>query len=489
MIYSELNFTGGIFFFILLMVLSLFPDAHAGSTVIRDNRVADIAATPVLGRGYSISTNTYQSTCLRDVKTTEPSYDMEYTFDSLEENSSSSRGSRNSRDASAALKANMKIFSARGGKRFNWALTGRSATTKIGNKTFYNHRILVTINIYSYYASVDESRSPMSDVARDLLVNSDLPGFFNSCGAYYVRSIGRKSKFLSVFTYVTKTSKRDFRFEGSLKTQIQSFRLTAGGSAGLSAEADSKQQRIFRRMSSGKRLSITTHAYGMGKDREASLISYDMESFRAAVKDAFIAMQNPGTGKVSAIEIVPWVENAEFQSAVELDQQETSCETGETKKEILLYEKKHILTQNAEFIIEIERADRNLMNTYYKSKLCRKNIDSNWKKDGNMLPEYRDAMIVNRRDGSLQPLGRLDKTLSKEMINKLLEKEKLFMYGSKSNGEGGAAACIREIIKQGIFRKSYRDIKVCKPLSGQLNNLQNDFVSDFCMPVIAVEYN
>jgi len=71
---------------LMVLVLGLFSvTLIAGPTVIQDNRVTNLATTPVLGRGYSIATNTYQSTCLKDVVMTEPSYDFTYTFQLLDD--------------------------------------------------------------------------------------------------------------------------------------------------------------------------------------------------------------------------------------------------------------------------------------------------------------------------------------------------------------------------------------------------------------------
>src|SRR4029079_4449549 len=64
------------------------PAAHAGPTVLRDDQLRDLAVTPVLGRGYSLATNTFQSTCLQDIVKTKPSYDFHYKFEQLEEDGS-----------------------------------------------------------------------------------------------------------------------------------------------------------------------------------------------------------------------------------------------------------------------------------------------------------------------------------------------------------------------------------------------------------------
>lgn len=489
-----------------LIIFAAFNiELSAGPTVIRDNRITDIGTTPVLGRGYSIGTNTYQSTCLKDVQITEPSYDMEYTFESIEDSltETTSKENQTNADISVSYKSNSKRYGKSSSRGLDWALSTQSKTTTIDGVTAYNHRVLVTIDIFTYYASVDEGKSPMSESAKQLLVNRDLPGFFNSCGAYYVRSIGRKASFVSIFTYTTKETTRDIKFESQLKTEIQAFSSgSARGAFGLtksdyslsaSASYENARKESFHSEAANKHLSIVTHAYGLGKDEKASLISYDLETFKAAIRDAFISMQNPNTGKVATIEIVPWVENTEFQSAVKLDEKTETAE-GENDADggtetLLLYEKKHILTQNAEFLIEVERADRNLMNMYYKAKLCRSNIDVNWKTDGRLMDEYKDAMIASNRNGDKQPLKKLDDTLSDTKLKQLLDAEKQFMYGTASGASGGksggASACIRAIMKTGFFNKSYREIKECEPVYGQLGDVQSDFVNDYCMPVLA----
>ena len=88
-------------FLTFLAVLGLSMPVYAGPTLIKDSRVRDLTATPVLGRGYSISTNTFQSTCLKDVVITEPSYDFQYTF--REYDKSSMRASSGTSQSSVSV--------------------------------------------------------------------------------------------------------------------------------------------------------------------------------------------------------------------------------------------------------------------------------------------------------------------------------------------------------------------------------------------------
>ena len=59
--------------------------ADAGPSVIRDETLTDVGTTPVLGRGYSLATNTFQSICMKEIVKTKPSYDFKYKFEQIEE--------------------------------------------------------------------------------------------------------------------------------------------------------------------------------------------------------------------------------------------------------------------------------------------------------------------------------------------------------------------------------------------------------------------
>ena len=60
-----------------LMAGSSLHSSNASPMTIADDRIRDLDVSPVLGRGYSIATNSFQSTCLTVEKTSEPSYNYE----------------------------------------------------------------------------------------------------------------------------------------------------------------------------------------------------------------------------------------------------------------------------------------------------------------------------------------------------------------------------------------------------------------------------
>ena len=61
-----------------LTALAVFlPGAHSSTYILSDDRVRSLDAAPLLGRGYSIMTNSFQSTCLDIDVTSVPSYNYD----------------------------------------------------------------------------------------------------------------------------------------------------------------------------------------------------------------------------------------------------------------------------------------------------------------------------------------------------------------------------------------------------------------------------
>lgn len=451
------------------MLIVIPIDIFAGPTIIRDNRISDLAMTPVLGRGYSIATNSFQSSCMKDIKMTEPSYDFDYTFDSIEAESSTTA----SDTFGLGIDLGHLAFSGKLNTKF----------TSVDGTTLYYHHIKVEINMHTYYASVDESASALSDAAKTLLLNRDIPGFFHSCGSYYVRSLGRDAKFVSIFTYMDESQTKDRSFELQLELAIKGFGsgiLKSINGVGESAGLESQITSSFTSMSKKKKLTITTKAWGLGKNKNATLIAYDLDSYKAAIKDAFISMQDPMTGRVSTMEVVPWVENAEFQNLIRLEEDVNPAAGGE---KMLLFEKKHNLNLNAEFLAQIDRTNRNMMDIYYKAMICRQTIDSRWKRDNKFLPEVKGALVQNNKNEDTITLDDLYGHLSDEKINSLLAAENEFLYGL--NGVGGARQCMNKMMEVGMFKKNWMAIDECRDLQKKLVTNINEIIDDYCMPKLS----
>ena len=64
-------------FLVAALALYLPTATECNPYVISDDRVRNLDVTPVLGRGYSVMTNSFQSTCLDVKETTIPSFNYE----------------------------------------------------------------------------------------------------------------------------------------------------------------------------------------------------------------------------------------------------------------------------------------------------------------------------------------------------------------------------------------------------------------------------
>ena len=454
-----------IILFSMALTGTLATMVMSGPSIIRDNRIYDLALTPVLGRGYSISTNTFQSTCLKDIKITKPSYDFNYTFERMDKEETQQKSTTIGGSVDVSYMA------------FNARVSG--SATEIDKKMFFYQNVRVEVNVDTYYASVDESATSLADSPKTLLLNNDIPGFFHSCGSYYIRSIGRTSKFVSLFTYLNEDRERDKEFELQLELAIKGFAADIAKAAGAGAGALTMSIKgDFKTKATSKRLTITTKAWGLGKNENASLIAHDLETYKNAIKDAFMSMQDPMVGRVTTMEIVPWVENADFQRYIKLEEDVTN-DKGE---KLLLFEKKHILNLNAEFLARIDRTARSLSDIYYKALICRQIIDNNWKRGKQFIRGLEGARIQNNRKPGTMPIAELDKELSDATLEKLYKDEDEFMYG-----KDGARDCIKAIMQTGVFRTSWRDIEVCKNIRGKFSTVINENIDDFCMPKLANE--
>lgn len=445
----------------LATLVATMPAAHAGPTVLRDDQLRDLAVTPVLGRGYSLATNTFQSTCLTDIQRTKPSYNFYYKFEQIEKDGTSKSTTSTSGTGSASGGA--------WGIKFKVSASGSSSV--IDGKTYHSQHIQVTIDVEAYYSSVDESKARINDPARELLTSNDIPGFFDACGMYYARSIGRRAQFVSLFSYKTESTSRDTAFEAKLEAELKGW----GQQASVSVERSSK----FSQEASSKYLTIESTAIGLGKDDKASLIAYDLDTFRKAIKDAFVSMQQDDTGQVISMEVVPWVENADFQRILKLGQAKT-LEGGKT---VSPYAQKRILNQNGEFLAEVDRVARAKLNVYYKAKQCRSQIDLDYKDQNgtSFRPEWAAKKSVNHRSGGTIPLTELDTAVSKANIDKLFEEHRSFLYGD-GKGDSGAVACVQALLDGGISTRSHREFPSCGPVEQQFGVISGRLADEHCMP-------
>ena len=85
---------------------------------------------------------------------------------------------------------------------------------------------------------------------------------------------------------------------------------TGGGGASASLRSNST--------SSDSRTKITIKGFGLGLNLAGadSLVAHNLEDYNKAVKFAFKSMQNDDVGMIHGVEVVSWMNNLEFQNAV-----------------------------------------------------------------------------------------------------------------------------------------------------------------------------
>jgi len=274
----------------------LLPVTIGSPYTISDDRIRTLDITPVLGRGYSVGTNSYQSTCLMVDEVTTPSYNYDYKFTDF----SDERYVENSLEG--AVSASFGF----------WAIKAQVGVSSMQNGKFTakTRMMVATMRIERYYSSVKEELSPLSEDALTLLDRQDYIGFFKSCGPNYVRSLRRAQELSTIFKFTSPSSEESMEFGMAL--QIGTPKVGLGG--GFSVGAKSKFNAI---MSS---LEITILGYGLGLNAEGSstLVSATLNEYEEVLKFAFTSftqMEGPNIGMVYGMEIVPWVDNTAFQVA------------------------------------------------------------------------------------------------------------------------------------------------------------------------------
>ncbi|HEY8207891.1 MAG TPA: hypothetical protein VIG99_10455, partial [Myxococcaceae bacterium] len=337
-----------------MLALACVPAvALAGPSMLVDGRIWSAREAPSLGRGYSLSTNTFRSTCLESAPGTHPTTDLSYDFVQIEDEV----------DAVSKLRTAWSV-----GFVQDW-MRAFSQMGRANGQVAKN--ILVLLDVSTYYASVDESRSSLSASARGILRDQGVPAFFSACGSAYVRGVTRSAQLVSVLTYFQAwdAPARDLPFEAGLRRQL------------LATELNDDQP--ARELPGYRRPTISTQAWGLGRTGGVTLVSSDIPTFKASIKDAFKAMNGPLAGRVTSMEVVPWVENPDFLAQIRIedpDRLEDQVVPAQTKKDIL--------TTNGELLVEAEDAARARLDAFYRARLCRAAIHERWAgEDGTALLE------------------------------------------------------------------------------------------------------
>ena len=172
--------------------------------------------------------------------------------------------------------------------------------------------VISTMRIERYYSSVRDEISPLSPAALKLLDSQDYIGFFKSCGPRYTRSIRRAQEITSIFKFEVTSTQSASSFASGLK-KSGSVTVDAAPEESLAAQPQ------FATIASSLEIKILGFGLGLNIAGSSTLVSTNLAEFNEVMKFAFTAFttseDTSHIGMVYGIEVVPWVDNTEFQVA------------------------------------------------------------------------------------------------------------------------------------------------------------------------------
>jgi len=154
-----------------------------------------------------------------------------------------------------------------------------------------------------------------------------------------------------------------------------------------------------------------------------------MDDFEDVMNFAFKSMQTIGIGMVEGVEIVPWVDNPQFQVAAGLadtlqvcpkddydDDKDDDGNDGSDCNTVSTEMKKMTLSSNAEFIATLNRVMRGGIDNLYNLQQCRSLLHTFPKCD------YGKVLVNHKTDDtSSKTVGELKNELNEEIITVALE--------------------------------------------------------------------
>lgn len=306
-----------------LIFLSFVRDAISISpNVVSTNVVQNKDITPVIGRGFSFSSDGLFGNCLEFGKISHPTMDYSYiVFDYM--NSSTKQVDLSS----------LEDFSGYHFVREAFNNVMRESTEE---EMIYIYFAVGALSIDKYYIAGSDSDAYIVDDAADFLSRRDYVSFIQTCGTSYIRSVRRKSEFIGTFTY--NQSGEDF----SEKFLVAVQRDLRGVKNGQPSTA----------FSASRSLRIMLKGFGMGYSLEmGGITASDISEFTTLQNMVYYKLLSPDQGTVRSIEVIPWGSNLDFLELANFNP--NSDATSVTATSVTAYQMKVVLHANAEHIITI----------------------------------------------------------------------------------------------------------------------------------------
>jgi hypothetical protein len=384
---------------VCVLIASFIPGpAYPSSVVINDNRVENLNGYPTVGRGYSMISNRLLSMCFKSIKKSQPTFDLNYELKHVDR---------------SFLKNMHRHFSEMDkisrSKVYSFITKYFADEEKEGSRKYRMSNLIVILNIKSYYYSLDETGSELSDSVMNLLDNDQYLTFFTSCGHFYVRAVGSFSTYFALIQYRQRgNSKEDEDFLKNLEKGLFNFNTDEEKNTSLTHVRSDAAYRGLR---------VYVQGAGLSKREETitNLLPLDIAQFRKTMQDVVKLMQNPDTGIVNSIEVAPWMENPQMSAKIMrnlmakkqsvtsksgaasadqakdkgTDANENKGGQSEKPDEYTQYDfiRQQRLVENTGVITEINHISQSQMETYHVASMCLKNLFENYL-DDDMLKEH-----------------------------------------------------------------------------------------------------
>ncbi len=460
-----------------IIICAHFNSAFASPRLITDNRVENLNGFPSIGRGYNLHSNTLQSMCFSKVTKTTPTFDLNYEMDEVSHEFFSRVPEVGKKRLS---NINIHFFV----KKY---FKSQEVETQLIHQL---RNLLVRVEIRSYYYALDETKSVLSNSARELLKNKEFVTFFNSCGQQYVRSIGSFSTYLALLQYrLTGNATADQAFVSGLEKGLFNF------------SGDNTTQKKFNQDAEARGMRVYVQAVGLSKGNLVNLIPVDVKQFRLTVQDTVKLMQDPNAGLVSYIEVVPWVENPELTAFLTSGMREG----GEQ------FIKLQRLEANSGVITEINRISNSQVEQFYIASMCEKILFESYMDKSNrqfyenitgqtdkaptvfLLTDIIDQKTLSydmertlfynlaniSKDDVFISLREFIEYFAKNPPRKLFDENKTYLYGD--GNVPGAINCIDELYEKGLEKVDYRTVPSCVKALKHIKT-QTFFLNQYCLP-------
>lgn len=434
-----------------LAVTAIDGSAEPATSVIRDDRLGDLGATPSLGRGYSPGANTLHSVCMDRVATTRPSFDFDYVLEEEDQ--------VHERSDDVEL------------RRFV-AETTADATQVRGRTRLHVHHLVAWLSVDSYYSTIDEAQSELSPSVLALLRASRLATFFSACGTHYLRSISRRSVFVAIFSYASATAQRDLDFERRLEEQVMAFDVDGIKRAGDRATSDR-----FDADARQRSLRIVSKAIGLSPDSSSKIIAFDLPSYRTAVAAAFKAFQDEHAGRITAIEVAPWLANPTVLATIELPAASgaDAGAAGASRRG-----REH-LWLNAELLGEVRERVARGQRTLEDARSCRLALDQMFDDDGELRAPYAGASLVSKRGDQRIAIARMRSMLADPQLAAIAAAVQTISTGHLDYA--GADACLAELDGPAFNLARASELPACRGEPPPVPHA--DTIAKFCPPQVA----